>query len=123
VSDIPELNTALFAQVLEQLEAHPELHEQADFENFNAVCGTTRCVAGWAIYLDAVNKGERIHSYRDAESTDRGRLAPSQTARKLLGLTFLEAEELFFCSSNEEAVERVRECASGRRFGVQEDEG
>jgi len=41
-------NTDLFRKIHDQITTHPESHDQGDWES---PCGTTRCVAGWALHL------------------------------------------------------------------------
>lgn len=112
---MPELNTALLAKVRDQITAVPELHEQDDFENPLGECGVTRCVAGWAILIDALDKGESVTSFRQSTAYQDSGKAPSGFARKLLGLTDEEAENLFFQTDNEEAVGIVKAAAEGVR--------
>jgi len=121
---MPELNTALFTKVRDQIVPNPESHEQADFEAEYAECGVTRCVAGWAILIDAQEKGESITSFRDSLRYQASGRAPSGYAQELLGLTEIEADYLFFEVDNEEAVEIVRGCAAGIRpqFALDEEE-
>lgn len=111
---LPELNTKLFGQILDVIEKHPEHHDQNDFENPRAECGTTRCVAGWAIFIDATNRGENITSYIQASSMPFG-VAPSTVAGRLLGITPQEREELFYRVDNSGAVDLVRRYAAGKR--------
>jgi len=121
---MPELNTALFTKVRDQIVPNPESHEQADFEDQYAECGVTRCVAGWAILIDAQEKGEGITSFRYSAEYRMSGLAPSLFARELLGLTCEESARLFFQVDNEEAVEIVKGCAAGIRpqFALDEED-
>ncbi len=49
----------LAEKVLEYVTAHPELHDQRNWISNSAVspnrCGTTACLAGWAVVLNAKN--------------------------------------------------------------------
>lgn len=49
----------LAEKVLRHVTAHPELHDQRNWINNSAVspnrCGTTACLAGWAVLLNAKN--------------------------------------------------------------------
>lgn len=111
---MPELNTRLFQEVYDQIVAHPELHEQVDFEG-NSRCGATRCVASWAILIDAHDKGETITSFRHSAAYRDSGLSASPFARRLLGITYEEANHLFYQVSNEEAVGIVKAAAQGVR--------
>lgn len=41
-------NQELFNKIADQIEAHPESHDQLDWGNS---CGTEHCIAGWAAHL------------------------------------------------------------------------
>lgn len=51
----------LAEKVLEYVTAHPELHDQKTWHSTPATslnrCGTTACLAGWAVFLNAKNPG------------------------------------------------------------------
>lgn len=114
---MPDLNTRLFRKVHDQIVADPESHNQADFET-RSQCGVTRCIAGWAILIDAHDKGDNVVSFLNSSAFLRSRVSPSSFARELLGLTLDESEYLFFEADDEEAVEVVRACAEGVRPAV-----
>jgi hypothetical protein len=102
------INTELFQKIYDQISQHPETHDQGDFESRPPGCGTTRCVAGWAIALHCgVNS---IYSRPGlplaGRETSSGYLSPTAVeAADLLGLTDRQAVELFYNFENEEAVE------------------
>lgn len=55
-----EINREMFGKIHELLIEFPELHEQGGWETDPAetgLCGTTRCVAGWAVWLGAQERG------------------------------------------------------------------
>lgn len=85
-------------------------------------CGTTACVAGWTVQL----AGDQLLVREDqvAESTDtydvsesvakNGRVCGIEDrARKLLGLTYEEAGDLFFLDYAEEVVEMLDRLIAG----------
>ncbi len=43
-----EFNRELFQKIHDQITGHPETHNQDSWES---LCGTTRCVAGWAVHF------------------------------------------------------------------------
>ncbi|MFF5973674.1 hypothetical protein ACFY7C_19315 [Streptomyces sp. NPDC012769] len=81
-------NTDLMLQVRNQIRMEPERHRQAAFESF---CGTTRCIAGWAIFIAtgqqvdvACNLGTSYWQH------------PETVGAKLLGLNEKEAGAIFY---------------------------
>lgn len=47
------MNTELFRKILAKVEAEPQAFDMSTWEAFPApACGTTRCIAGWAVYLE-----------------------------------------------------------------------
>ncbi|AMS02636.1 hypothetical protein BJD55_gp130 [Gordonia phage Yvonnetastic] len=46
-----EVNVELIDKVLEAVEKHPEQHDQGSWGFKEEGCGTTMCVAGWAVVL------------------------------------------------------------------------
>lgn len=113
-------NIELFRRVEEQLDLHPELHDQDSWEG-SGECGTTRCVAGWAIYLAT---GANLYGPDLRPSTgfkaalyDRGIPldieAPFNLGQELLGLDEDQATELFHAPGNSAAITLVRYYAQG----------
>jgi hypothetical protein len=90
-------NVGALDQVRTFLRAHPKLHVQSSW-----VCGTTACIAGWAVALDEGKKawdwlpadGEPYSSFIEGRIVERD-------ARILLGLTVDEADALFLESGDE----------------------
>ncbi len=124
---MPELNTELFKKIHKQITEHPEAHDQGSWEGKRPACGTTRCVAGWALHF-ATDGAEVFHrneySVVDAFSPEvealaerlgvrMGSLHPGQIARPLLGLTGQEAAGLFY-ADDEQALTLVTLAATGR---------
>lgn len=90
----------LAQRILDQITAHPETHNQDTWSNENGACGTTYCIAGWAVALNA-EPGEDARR----NAVTRARLARELAApdahwptlgQKLLGLSEEAAEDLFF---------------------------
>jgi len=101
------LNTDLMIQVRNQITMDPQSHYQSAWENLDgpAWCGTTRCMAGWAIHLatgrtvqDVCNYGEGLQGARDDWTH------PADLGAELLGLDDNEAAALFYELDNKEAL-------------------
>lgn len=112
------VNQELFKKIYEQITRYPETHYQGTWTECEADtvpeipgfegCGTTRCVAGWALYFH--NPGQSI--YLTAREIDPACTTDPQTAAaELLGLDPNESDELFLTLSAGQAVELVREYA------------
>ncbi|MFD4474633.1 hypothetical protein ACFWPU_00750 [Streptomyces sp. NPDC058471] len=88
--------TDLMIQVREQCKMNPESHDQGGYEGEGS-CGTTRCVAGWAIFLAT---GKSVHTAcRDADF-----VTASELGAHLLGLNYLEANDLFYEMDEDQAL-------------------
>lgn len=104
------INRKLFGQVYDYVVAHPELHDQADWTNFNE-CGTSHCVGGWALHFYRPDQS----LWKTADDLVGPTSALSTGAAQLLGLNELEASRLFYDTSDEQAVELCRRYATGGR--------
>lgn len=93
-------NVGALDQVRRLLREHPEVHYQGMY-----ACGTTACIAGWAVALDrGLHVGRNIQL---ALTGVTGRRIAS-AAQRLLGLTDAEAVAVFISAKNEEdALELV----------------
>jgi hypothetical protein len=100
-------------KVLDQIVAHPETHDQADWETSSPSCGTRRCVAGWAIHFAA----PRLPSADVARAVIARDLGVDPryfiVGKELLGLTDAEAYELFYGTTDDEAVDLLGQYAQG----------
>lgn len=116
-----EINTAMFRRIHDQITAHPETHDQGVFESR---CGTTRCIAGWAIHFAAVDRADgsdqygmpyKINKYWQAKGEDNLPLydITETTAADILGMPFDAAHGLFYTMDDELAVDYVAELATG----------
>lgn len=106
-----ERNTDLFFAIAEQIERQPASYYQGTWGRRSA-CGTTACIAGWAVQLAAEVQPNCGYEPRWVKSTDGGgrddlvvlrrgtRPGPwavtvSEAARDLLDITYEEACHLF----------------------------
>lgn len=120
-------NAELFAKIRDVIKASPEGHEQSTFESETS-CGTTRCVAGWAIYLETgvpvFMSDSSIVLSPEARALElrlglvRGDFENDvdmvhAIARELLGLSEQQAHQLFYRFSNQGALELVERYAEG----------
>lgn len=121
---MPELNIPLFQKIHAQITRDPESHYQGSWETVNE-CGTTRCLAGWALHFEAHGNVYEYSSggFATGWSAQMRTLFASRDdledcwtvhrlARHLLGLTRDQAGRLFY-SDDEMAAEAVRLAADG----------
>jgi len=134
-------NVALLRKVREQILHHPETHEQASwittvtFELFESaagavqyprgtryfrhmqkvVCGTTACVAGWAVHLAGMEPlvgdiqawSDGVYTRQAFQVTEEPGAGPApirSTARRLLGLNEIDADTLFDANNTRDFV-------------------
>jgi hypothetical protein len=104
---LTEAQICLRSRVLEHIENYPESFDMADWENTVAAsCKTTRCIAGWAEFL---SRGSVMADVMAQEHDKAG--------IELLGLTISEYREsgkFLFYTTNEEALERMRDLVYGQ---------
>lgn len=88
------MNQELFKQIHDTISTKPEQFGMSDWEftNYANECGTTRCVAGWAIHLTTgqplyKRNGDKHESFR--ELADRLGLEPDV---ETVGATLLELD-------------------------------
>jgi hypothetical protein len=98
-------NVEMLQRVLAQITEHPETHNQNTWESR---CGTTRCVAGWAIYFASVDAGVPAQGVTLSVRV-RGVFGPGDgsfqhAARTILRLDWETSEELFHYATDDETV-------------------
>ncbi|MFG3509628.1 hypothetical protein ACGF5F_29470 [Streptomyces sp. NPDC047821] len=98
-------NVDLMLAVREQITNHPETHSQAHWGNKNRECGTTYCIAGWAITL--AQAGTRWNSSGLMALADG--MDPGDCAQRLMGLSSDEATDLFFTMDRPSALAKLDE--------------
>lgn len=112
--------------VLEMIQSNPQRHDQTEWirrdgDEDDSGCGTTYCVAGWALHVHGFND--------DWIDWARSVLAPmpdvhiprvSDTAQKLLGLSSRDAKILFYRTTNAEALLALEWLAAGKQLKWQE---
>lgn len=115
------MNRELFQKIDKVFTEHPEWHDQSSWESR---CGTTRCVAGWAIHLTTgkplytAPDGATRHPSVSAMARRLGlpaRVSLSDLGAELLGLDDRERYALFHYADNDEAREVVAAGAAGDR--------
>lgn len=131
------INQKMFGEIHQLLTEFPELHRQSAWETDPAHtgrCGTTRCVAGWAVWLGAKEAGLLDRKRQFTDDTVRERLADHLGVEqsdfeedwylgdytrtdypvlgaKLLGLVGGQAHSLFHDHDDARVAERVRSFA------------
>lgn len=102
------INTEMFQKIYDQITQHPDTHDQGTFED----CGTSRCIAGWAVALrygvaDTTIYSGEVPDREDEEVEGVGYLSGTAViARNILGLTGEQAYDLFYDLNDERAVEK-----------------
>lgn len=95
-------NTPLFKKIHEIINLKPELFDMASFEgDSSSECGTTRCIAGWAIRLETGkplydDEGEFTAPTHELADRLGVTVAPEDLGRELLGLPVDVASRLFY---------------------------
>lgn len=113
----PELNVEMIRRVRDHIVDHPEQHDQRDYKS---KCGTTQCVAGWALTFSGYTT-YHIRGWDDLSSfwswsDPSGETALARpAAREVLGLDEFEANVLFLGADNQEAVQILNNLLAGRR--------
>jgi hypothetical protein len=108
------MDTQLANDVREAVIMNPDSHEQAYYGQVTD-CGTTACLAGHAMLLSGytLRRGRCARCCCAGSSAEFLRPNGSvvdyefREARQLLGLTSEEADELFWCLNNSEAIDRL----------------
>jgi hypothetical protein len=83
-------NVGALQQVVDYLRANPDKHNQGEW-----VCGTTGCIAGWAVALSGLTDISNLHA-----AHDEGELDVEGEGKQLLGLNDREAYALFVRTAN-----------------------
>lgn len=103
------MNRELMIRVRDQITQHPETHDQAHWGRRGPSCGTTRCIAGWAVHFglpesdqnwedELLGGGAQLESAFDVERDIE------LVAADLLGISYNQADKLFFEWDNVEAL-------------------
>lgn len=109
-------NNALFLKIDQRLDEGEMLLEMSTWEDSGPVCGTTRCVAGWAIHETTgqpLYVGGVLNPAMERLAEELGVNAGlGQIAMELLGLE--GAEQALFFTDNERARDVVKLFAQNR---------
>ena len=110
-------NLDLMRAVREQITKHPETHDQTSWGE-RTECGTTHCIAGWACALngdallwesdDEDDDGRRLETASMLDIED-GWITIPERAQEILGLDNAWANQLFFESSEDQALAKLDE--------------
>jgi hypothetical protein len=100
---VGKYNVDLMLAVREQITSHPERHKQAHWGLKDPQCGTTHCIAGWAIMLSQARIAWSPHGLL-AHANGRD---PGDCAAGLTGLSTAEADDLFFTMDEERALAKL----------------
>jgi hypothetical protein len=109
-------NYEMLRKVYDQVTIHPETHDQEVF-----ICDTRRCIAGWTIEFSTEWEFDTVATVKPVgmstvEALDLGEVeSVSAAAKEILGLTDDEADYLFFCESNDEAIRYLEKLIATER--------
>lgn len=97
---LPKLNVRLLKRVLHHIEVEPLRFDMRDYayDSDDAPCDTQACLAGWAYILDKGNtkKVRERAKYINANTCS----TIHSVARRVLGLTYEEAQSLFLTEAH-----------------------
>ena len=110
-------NTPLLRRIMEHVTAHPDEHDQSSW-GYRDGCGTTRCIAGWAVELSDAEPlwraPLRFGQFRGGARMADGRMLDVQdAAAELLGLTHAQALDLFEAWDIDEVWGVVKDITDG----------
>lgn len=108
----------LAEKILEQIDRHPESHEQAHWGE-KTECGTSACICGWAALINEDAHYEPLFagSTHDILVLNSGAGDDwINYGAKVLGLSVMDADRLFMNTNNEEAKEALKYIAKGDRI-------
>lgn len=93
-SESERLNIPLFQKILDKITEAPASYDQGTWmdQSDEAPCGSTGCIAGWAVVLSGRMTAEEVESLTLTLCDQRQML---DMGREVLGLTFGEATHLF----------------------------
>lgn len=117
-------NQDMFIKIARILVEFPSLHNQETWEE-GGRCGTTRCVAGWAVFLKAQELGLTSNKNDHLGLATRERVAEAMGLSRdaaewddlgahILGLDEDQAQDLFHNYSDADARRMVGQYAVGR---------
>lgn len=127
---------ALLDEVIADLKAHPERHNQEEWVIFKGQkppevtpaldCGSTFCIAGAVVVRSGAKPlwtkryaGKDVWSAYGAVTTDGEHRSIAEYARKLLGIGAVTADRLFWESNTMDDIEDIRDELA---VGVKESE-
>lgn len=129
--ELPEINQDLFGRIDKIIQSEPESFEMGCWERPSiqfvsldgetVACGTTRCVAGWAIHLTHEDKFGATGKPLSKMTNDLGGHpeAYARVGAEVLGLTKMEADELFYGSNYGSKNVLHAYATGGRKAGLE----
>lgn len=109
----------LAGEILENIAAHPELHNQSNFA-VKTECGTVMCAAGWACYLNGDTfvdfKPFGLGEFSVEVLTENGVMEIADRAAGLLGLDNSQACSLFYDMDHSAVLTKLQDIADGKKI-------
>ena len=107
-------NTDLMLRIREQITSEPKTHDQSAWAA-RTECGTTYCIAGWAVVLSGQELDWSHRGSSTAWTADDRHI--SWVARELLGLDDAAGDMLFHCN-NDAALDRLDQLIEAGKNGT-----
>lgn len=91
------INTDLLNRIADQIELHPETHQQDEWFYSASECGTRACIAGWACILENSDgiwiTNDDTHTYDIDDDAARRNIPKYRNAKATWALTFPEISD------------------------------
>lgn len=106
-------NVDLMLEVKHAIENDPSAHDQQYWVRYRS-CGTTMCIAGWAVHLAGNHEFEVESGHDDSLTVDyvrtpQGHTLVPEVAAELLGMNEEEMFRIFWTQDNEVAMSMLDE--------------
>ncbi len=102
------MNTDLALSVVAHVRMFPEEHNQGTYGGTGS-CGTVACLAGHTLLLSGYDL--RLNTFYRPDGTVV--VEEDTEAAHLLGMSYRDANRVFFCFEREEAIRRLESFAKG----------
>lgn len=105
--------------IFDAITANPELHTQSVWA-YQHDCGTRRCAAGWARHLHGHSYNDINHEGTTPWSEPGSMSITAHVAADLLQISESDARQLFYRTTNQEALTAIEWLARGKQLNWDE---